>query len=156
MNQNLALKLKLEFVWWIVTGLVLVAVLFPILSQVQEYRFLAPNILFVVVFVTMSRHLFLLKHSLLDRYEIPKIVLVFLSVPLAFHLIHSLNIFQTFLDEEGINSLLNELPYAKQRGLSRYIHSEMLLFGIGSIITSALMPVILIVSIWKKRNRRRS
>ena len=153
MDQKLALKIRLELVWWLVTVLILLAVLLPILSQVEDYRFLGSNILFVVVLITMARHLFLLRHSLLDRYEVPKIVLVFLCIPLGFLLIQNLNSFQSFLDEEGINSFLNGLPYPKQQSLSRYIHSEMLLFGTGSILTTLLMPIKLIVSIWRKRNR---
>ena len=59
MDQAKNLWLKMELIWWLVTLILVVAILYPILQNTNDYPFLTLNILYIVAFVTLSRHLFL-------------------------------------------------------------------------------------------------
>ena len=146
-------KIKLELIWWAFTGIIAFAVLFPILNKMSDYPFLIINIIFVIVFITFTRYIFLLKHTFLGKQQILKAALIFLSIPLTFYLISSLNYFQTILDEEGIETILSSIPYENRGSLAEYIRNEMIFFGVGSIITSILFPFRMIISIWRTHNK---
>src|SRR5690606_24809225 len=134
--------------------LILVAgVLYPILSKTDDYPFLAVNIVFIVVFVTFTRYIFLLKHTFLAKQQLLKIGIVLISIPVIFMLIHQINIFQTFLDENGIEGLAGDLPFGQREKVAKFIRAEMLFFGVGSVISSILLPIRLVVSVWRTRNR---
>jgi len=145
--------LQLEIVWWIFTAVATLLVLYPILSSVGHYPFLTTNIVYVVTFITLSRYVFLLRHTFLAYRQSLKVILFFLCVPLVFFLVQELNAFQTFLDEEGPGAVLGNLPHRKRDNLIKYVQSEMLLFGTGSIISGVLFPLRLLVSVWRYRNR---
>lgn len=146
-------KWILEIIWWVVTAIILVAVLFPIYKDVEDYPFWESNIIFVVTFITLTRYIFLLPLTFIAHRQILKIALVFLSIPVVFLLVQELNYFQTFLDEEGIEAVVGTLPVSERRTMVRYIRSEMLLFGVGSVISGVIFPFRMIMSVWRTRNR---
>ncbi|MEQ8707238.1 MAG: hypothetical protein RIC19_25120 [Phaeodactylibacter sp.] len=146
-------KVQLELYFWIFTVLVTSAVMLPILTSVPGYPFTFVNIVYVVVAITLTRYIFLLKHTFLARRQNLKVVVVFLCIPLVFYLVQNLNYFQTFLDEEGPEAIIGKLAYTEQQNLLTYIRSELLLFGVMSIISSVLLPLRLILSVWRTRNR---
>lgn len=149
MNQ----KMQLEFYFWVLTLVVAVGILLPILSTLPDYRFLLPNIVYIVVAITMTRYLFLLKHTFLAKRQVLKVAISLLCIPLLFYLVQALNGFQTFLDEEGPEAIVGPLAYSSRSGLMTYIRSEMLLFGVASIISAFVLPFRLILSVWRTRNR---
>lgn len=149
MNQ----KIQLEFYFWVFTLVVAVGILLPILSTLPDYRFLLPNIVYIVVAITMTRYLFLLKHTFLAKRQVLKVAISLLCIPLLFYLVQALNGFQTFLDEEGPEAIVGPLAYSSRSGLMTYIRSEMLLFGVASIISAFVLPFRLILSVWRTRNR---
>lgn len=149
MNQ----KMQLEFYFWVLTLVVAAGILLPILSTLPEYRFLLPNIVYIVVAITMTRYLFLLKHTFLAKRQVLKVAISLLCIPLLFYLVQALNGFQTFLDEEGPEAIVGPLAYSSRSGLMTYIRSEMLLFGVASIISAFVLPFRLILSVWRTRNR---
>jgi hypothetical protein len=146
-------KIILELIWWTFTAVVTAAVLFPIYASTQHYTFYFTNVLFIVTFITVSRYIFLLKFTFLAHLQILKIAIVFLAVPFIFFLIQELNLFQTFLDEEGAEAMIGRMPFQAQENIISYIRSEMLLFGVGSIISCILLPFRMILSVWRVRNR---
>jgi hypothetical protein len=146
-------KWVLEILWWIVTGIILVVVLYPIYHNLNAYPFWKSNIVFIVSFITLTRYIFLLPHTFLARRQILKIALVFLSIPAIFLLVQELNYFQTFLDEKGIEAVVGSLPVEERRTMVKYIRSEMLLFGVGSVISGVIFPFRMIMSVWRTRNR---
>lgn len=149
MNQ----KMQLEFYFWVLTLVVAAGILLPILSTLPDYRFLLPNIVYIVVAITMTRYLFLLKHTFLAKRQVLKVAISLLCIPLLFYLVQALNGFQTFLDEEGPEAIVGPLAYSSRSGLMTYIRSEMLLFGVASIISAFVLPFRLILSVWRTRNR---
>ncbi len=148
-------KWSFEIVSWLLTAALTAAILLPIYQSVPEYPFWIPNIVFIVTLITLTRFIFLLPHTFLAKRQWLKGACVFLSIPLIFYLIQEINYFQTFLDEEGIAAIVGELPARQQRDMIQYVRSEMLLFGVGSTISSVIFPFRMIQSIWLLHNRGR-
>jgi hypothetical protein len=147
------IKLLLEIIWWLATIILVALILLPIYFTLPAYPFLLTNAIFIVGFVTLSRHLFFLKHSLIAPYQIIRIALIFVMIPFIFYQIQELNMFQTILDEEGIEPFVGTLPFEDQKPMMKYIYNETLLFAVGSILTSIAFPFRMIVSVWRFRNR---
>ena len=144
------LKLGFELLWWVLTLIILVVVLLPVYFSTIGYPFWNTNIIFIISFITLTRYIFLLKHTFLARQQLIKVILFFLWFPFAFYLIQEINSFQTFLDEEGATAIVGNIPNAANMMI--YVRSELLLFGVGSIIASLIFPFRIILSVWRNRN----
>ena len=153
MNQTTRLALRLELLWWIFTFALAAGILYPIVSNVNPYPFWGINLLYIVVFVTLTRYVFLLKFTFLAKIQWLKLLMILVSLPIIFALIHYLNLFQTFIDEKGPETLTSGLKGALADKMAAYIRSEMLLFAVGSVIISIIFPVRMLMSIWRVRNR---
>lgn len=146
------LELKLELLWWVFTGIVAFAVIFPILQKLTSYPFLIINVVYIIWFITLTRTVFLLKHSFLANKQMVKAAIVLSSVPIIFILANCLTNFQTYMDETTFDQFMTHLPLEEQKNMNKYIHAEMVLFGVGSIIISIIFPFRMILSIWRNRN----
>ncbi len=155
MEGTLKKQILLEVIWWIVTAVVTVAIIFPIVSNLSTYPFLISNIIFIVVFITLTRYVFFLQHTFLARAQVIKVIIVLISVPIIFMLIEGLSNFQNFLDEEGLDKFILLMNLNQQQGMINYIKSEMLFFGVGAIIVSILFPFRMTLSVWRNRNRNK-
>lgn len=144
---------QLEILWWLIAFLVLAAVLAPIYLKVQGYPFYLLNSVYIIGFITLSRYIFFLPFTWLAHSERWKVILFFLCIPYLFYLVQGLNVFQVFLDEEGPEALIKNLQGKTLSDMTTYIRSEMLLFGVGSIISGVIFPFRLLISVWRKRNR---
>jgi len=157
-DQQFRLKITLEVIWWIATALIVLAVLFPITSVFKNYPFLQANIIFIVIFITFSRYIFFLKNTFLARLSWLKVILLIGCIPFLFFLISQFYNFQTFIDEEGTQSLFSlkylkeQVPIKNQESLGAYIRTETIFFAVGSIITTLLMPFRMILSLWRTYN----
>ena len=152
MNESNNLYLRLELIWWLATVVVVSLVLLPIYTALQMlFPFYVVNIVFVVVFITLTRYLFLLKYTFLQGRRYLNLALIFLSIPAVFLLIQEINLFQTYLDENGFLSIVGSLPREQQLSMMQYIRTEMLLFGVGSVIAGIVFPLRLAVYLWKGR-----
>lgn len=148
------LHARLELVWWLITAVVVAAVLFPIYKSNAEYsRFYLPNALFVIVTITLGRYIFQLKHTFLAYRQWLKAVIAVLCIPLFLHLMKELNFFQKIAGDIGLEEMFAHLSLEGQTALSKYVRAEMLFFGTASVITSALMPFRLLISFWRTHNR---
>lgn len=147
-------KLQLEFVWWITTGVLIVLFLLPIMNYVgYGYEFYMPNILFIIIFVTFTRYIFLLKHTFLANQKLLKLILIFAPIPLFFYSINALYNFQDFIDRgDHINMLSHLLPDTAM-DISRYIKYQFIFFGTGTLFVIFLLPIRMIVSIWRGINK---
>ncbi len=151
MNKT-ALSIVLELVFLIVTAIIAAAVLYPIISVTENYLFLVPNLIFIVVLVTCTRYIFLLKHTWLAKLQVVKTALIFGSIWAVFLLIEQVSKFQSFIDEEGPEALVGDMPLDQMASIVGYIKSEMLFFGVGSIIAVVILAGRLIKSIWNYKN----
>jgi hypothetical protein len=155
MSNQQNLSLKLEIIWWIFTIVLLVVLLFPIYNNVNNYPFWKSNILFIVAFITLSRYVFLLHHTFLAKQQKLKVVLFFLSIPVIFFLISQVHYFQTYLDEKGVESFLGEMNLTDRNRIAGFIRTQMLFFGIGSVVIAIIFPFRMLLSVWLLRNRGR-
>ena len=156
-SQKKNLPLKLELIWWVFTLVVVAGVIIPILSSIEHYPFTKINILFVVVFITLARYIFLLRHTFLAKQQKLKAVLIFLSIPFTFYLISELYSFQIFLDENGVESFIDTtISIEKRNQLTSFIRNQMMFFGAGSVMTAIMFPFRMVMSIWTFRNRGRA
>jgi FlaA1/EpsC-like NDP-sugar epimerase len=152
-DQKTQLMLRLEAVWWIATAVLIAIVLYPIGQSVKGWPFQISNIVFIVVLVTLTRYIFLLKHTFLAYQQYLKAALIILCIPLAFMLIGNLNGFLVWIEENTWEPLLGHLPLEQQRSMEIYAWNEMLFFGAGSIIATAAFAIRLFMSIWRVHNR---
>jgi len=153
MNKKRNLTIRLEIIWWIFTAVILGGILYPILTNVEGFPFLISNIFFVVSFLTLTRYIFLLKHTFLAQRELLKIALSFLCIPLLFFLVKDFIYFRNYLDETGLETLFQKQSLEEQNRMVQYIRSEMLFFGVGSVLSGLLFPFRMLVSVWRVRNR---
>ena len=147
------LQNKLELIWWVFTILFTLGVLYPIYTTKVEYPFWIANTLFIVVFITISRYIFLLKHTFLAHRQWLKAIVAVLCIPLFLYLMKELNIFRSIANEIGLEEMFDHLSLKGQTDMSNYVRSEMLFFGAGSLIALALMPIRLLISFWRTHNR---
>ena len=143
----------LEGVWWLFTLIAVVVILMPIYFGTTGYPFYFLNALYIVVFITLARYIFQLKHTFIAKAQLLKLGLFFLSPIFIFYLVQELNLFQTFLDEQGLEAITGKASYSYQQGIMKYIYSEMMLFGIGSIMSTIIFAFRLILSIWRVHNK---
>jgi FlaA1/EpsC-like NDP-sugar epimerase len=153
MSNQKKLSFKLEMIWWVFTIILLVVVLFPVYNNVTNYPFWGSNILFIIAFITLSRYIFLLRHTFLAENQKIKVLLFFLSIPVVFFLISQVHYFQTFLDEKGVESFLGEMNLIDRNRMTAFIRTEMLFFGIGSVVTAIIFPFRMLGSVWLLKNR---
>lgn len=153
MENKKGLYLKLELIWWVFTLILIAGVLYPIVSKISNYPFLLINILFVLVFITFTRYVFLLKHTFIAKKQLLKVTLAILCLPMILFIVNSINGFQTFVDEQGMRAVVGELPYEQQESMMSYIRSLLIFFGVGAIIATITFALRLIVSVWQYRNR---
>jgi len=147
-------KLVIELVSIVITIVLLVLFLMPIYDKIgNQYPFYIENALFIIVFFTLLRYLFLLKYHWLANTFWVKAVLVFLSVPILLYLIDNVYDFQTFSDEVGIYTIMDNLETAEQKPLASYIRNEMIFFWTGAFICSLALPFRMVISLWRMKNR---
>ncbi len=147
-------KIVLELVWWVATAVVVVLALLPVLSYIEgKYPFYTPNIFFIILFVTFTRYIFLLKYTFLAQYKLLKLLLVFLPIPLFFYSIDALFNFQDFVDRGAHIEMLNHLAPDTAMDISKYIKYQFIFFGTGSILVLFLLPIRMIISIWREINK---
>jgi hypothetical protein len=153
MSQLRNEKLKVELIWWIFTTIIVIAVLIPIWRNVPSFPFFAENIFFIAAFVTFTRYIFLLPTTLIAKSKWIKVFIIAISAILFFVMTTGLGDFHNFLEERGLQTLVTHLHVTKQTSVINYIKSEMIFFGVASIIAGLILPIRMIVSLWRMRNR---
>lgn len=152
MNDG-GLKFSLELIMWIVTAILICLIMLPVYVNIKSYPFYLTNIIFIVVFFTFARYIFLLKHTIVSRSLIFKGSMMLVSIPLIMYLLDGLSSFQGFVDDIGLQTLVTDLTPSRQQSLITYIRTEMLFFGVGAIIVAILFPFRMLVSIWRGINK---
>jgi len=149
MNKNI----QLEIIWWMITLVVILLVMFPIWSEVgTDFRYNNSNIMAVFIFMVYTRLLFTLRHTYIANNSLMKIFFVILSIPLFVYFMNAINVFQTFVDENGDTALLPAYDDSVSQ-LTKYIRYEYLFFSVAAIMTVTMIPFRMILSLWRTRNR---
>jgi hypothetical protein len=150
--QKKNLYFVIEFLWWAITAVVTLAVLWPIWSAGIAWKFQTSNILFIVTLITFARHIFTLEYSLIAKKQVLKAGIMIAMVPYVFLLVSHLNGFQVYVEEHVWEELTSHLDYASRKPIESYMWNEMLFFGAGSILSAIVLAVRLFRSIWKQYN----
>jgi len=145
-------KALVEVIWWVFTAVVIFIILLPIKENVKAFPFYFQNTLLIVAFITFSRHIFFLNLSFIARKKWIKVAIIAGATIFFFVLTTALSDFRNFMDEQGLQTLVDHLHVSKQTSIIKYIKTEMLFFGVGSIITGILLPIRMIISLWRMRN----
>jgi hypothetical protein len=153
MDSKIALALRLELFWLLLTALVFCLVAGPVYLKLPHFPFFGLNLIFVTVFITASRYIFHLRYTFLAKRQVLKVAFFFASIPIVFYLAGRVFFFKTYLEEEGTQALVGSLPYSKQSSMAGYIQAEMLLFGVGSVIAMIVFAGRMILSVWRYHNR---
>ena len=152
-NNKTKLQTRLELTWWIITIIAVIAVLFPIYKTKTDYPFYWSNILFIVSTITLSRYIFLLKHTFLAKRQWLKVLVAVACIPLFLYLMKELNFFQKIAGNIGLEEMFSHLSLGGQTTMTTYVRTEMLFFGTASVITAGLMALRMIISFWRTHNR---
>ena len=130
-------------------------VITPIYFNAEHFPFYWTNGIFVFAFITYTRLMFFINSSMLTLHVSVKLFFLATAVPFTFLLIDMFNDFQVYLDNNGTKPFFGHLLDQKQISMEIYLRNEILLFGVGAIITSIIFPVFIVISIWRFRNRGR-
>ena len=153
MDKRASLILQLEIAWWVITAIAVWAVLYPVQKAMYIWPFRQWNIVFVVGLLTLTRYIFLLKHTFLAKKQALKVALILLMFPLTFTFVNGLNAFMTFIEENTWDPLTSHLPPLDKKAIENYIWGQMLFFGAGSIIAAPVFAGRLMLSVWRTHNR---
>lgn len=147
-------KLLLEIIWWIATVIIVVLFIYPIYNSLgDKYVFYVSNIFFIILFITFTRYIFLLKYTFLADNKKLKVALVFIPIILFFYAIDSLFDFQDYIDRQQHIDMLSHLSPDRAMEISKYIKYQFLFFGTGGMIVIFMFPARMILSIWRGMNR---
>lgn len=148
-------KIKLEIVWWLITAVLLVTLMFPIWKGFPQFPFHNTLIVFILCFITFTRYAFLLKYTFLANWEKGKILFVLLTLAIVGLLLFQIQDFNVWYDNGDPEQLLSNAPATDKESLLNYIKSIYLFFAVGSIVSAVLLGGRLLTSVWRLRNRGR-
>lgn len=147
-------KWSFSFISWIITAVIVVMVLLPVYTQLGDnYRFYFENIVFIILFVSFTRFIFLTKHHWFSHVTWFKVIAIFAVIPLLFYCVDNMWDFQRFLDEEGMGSIMSDVHGKNQSGLGKFVKTQMIFFGASALITTILLPFRMLHSIWRLKHR---
>ncbi|HPN68455.1 MAG TPA: hypothetical protein PLZ32_03025 [Saprospiraceae bacterium] len=148
------LKIRAEILFWIITAVITFIVMHPIYNYYgMEYPFYWSNIPFIIIFLTYTRYIFLLKYTPFSQTHWVKIGLIFLSIPLLLVLVDGLYEFQRYLDVMGFVDISKD-DANEASSMAKYARYQYLFFGTGAIMVLVFLPLRMIVSIWRVTNKK--
>lgn len=146
-------KILVEIIWWIATILLIIFILKPIYDYVPAYPFFWQNAMLIAAFVTFTRYIFHLRLSLIAKAKWIKVFIIGAAAIMFFIMTMAFGDFRNYLDEEGLQVLVDHLPFKDQTRIMSYIKSQMVFFSVGAIIAGLILPLRMIISLWRMRNR---
>lgn len=120
----------------------------------NNYQFLIPNIFAIIVFVTFTRWIFLLKYSPFSRSNWFRLILIFLPIPLLMYQLDSLMEFTAYIDEHGSMGFFMDVLEESNYAFAKYIRYQFLFFSTASLITLILLPIRMMRSFWRTINTK--
>jgi hypothetical protein len=147
-------KWKIECLFWLGSFLVALLIMLPIHDHLQQnYPYYLVNYIFIILFLTYTRYIFLLHYAPFSHTLWIKMILIFASIPLFLWLIDDLYDFLEMLDIEGIEPLVRIENLENKYNMAKYVKYQFIFFSVGCLITIAMLPIRMIVSIWRVRNK---
>ena len=152
MNKTLVNKVILEMGFLVATAVIAYLMIQPIKHEFDErYLFYSSNIAFLFIFITFTRYIFLLKYTPFSHSRWIKVLLIFACIPLFLFMIDGFYNFQRFLDEVGLHVIASSSG-EKAQSMCKYTRYQYLFFATGGLITMVLIPIRMVVSLWRQYN----
>jgi hypothetical protein len=145
-------KWTVEIIAWIMAALIAVLVVYPVSSNVIDYKYTTINTLCVLVFLAFSRYILFTKYTPFSHYTPFKLALILSCIPLFFYFMDSLYDFQRMLDEVGLEPNVNSDDPEFRWNIARYGKYQFLFFASGTMLTLFLLPIRMVISIWRTKN----
>lgn len=144
---------KIEIIWWIITAVVVVLFMLPIYTTTPNFPFKGYNIVYIALAITFTRYIFLLKYTPF-AWSIPfKIVIPCTALIVLILMGDGMMSLQNTLDEDGFLTFLGDLDGNTAQSMYHYIRSQYFFFGVTCVICSVILPIRMVVSIWRQKNR---
>ncbi len=146
-------SILVECVWCLGSLLTALLFLLPIRMYPVNYPFWYSNFFFILLSCTYGRWIFLWKYvpyAWSMKTKAALILLVAFSFFYGFQLFYE---FRAYLNEIGIQDLVDPLEQADQYSLSTYVRTEMVFWATCFLISAAIAPLRLFWSIWTQYNR---
>lgn len=153
-NQSFTYKLLAELLFLCITALIAYMVMKPLRDHIINFDFMEVNYFSIFLFLTYTRYIFLLRWTPFSHAAWFKLLLVFASIPILFYLTDEFYDFTRMLDEEGLEPKVNTDVYDNIFPLANYVKIEFLFFLTGAFITSVIVPIRMIISIWRVYNKK--
>lgn len=115
----------------------------------MQNNFYYLNFFSIIAFLTFTRYIFLLGYTPFHKSELTKGIIIVACIPLMLYLVNGFSDLTRFLDVEGFELHVVDSDISN----ANIIESQMLFFLIGAMICTVILPIRLITSIWKVRNR---
>ena len=149
-------KLLAEFLFIVITVFIAWLVMRKIDDLLPLYEFKTVNYFSIIIFLLYARYIFLLRFTPFSHSAWVKVILVFASIPMLLYLIDSFYDFSTMLDQEGIEFNVNSDSKAERFAYAEYIKNQFFFFLVGAIITCIILPIRMIISIYRVYNKKES
>jgi hypothetical protein len=152
-------KIVMEVVWWLITMIVVWMVTNPLWIQFVDNTYINKLILYIIVLITYTRYLFLLKYTFLAHFQVMKFILIFISLPFVFYLINGFFAYKDFLDKQNqgmieYNSFFREgITSEEKYATLAYLSKTYSFFAISAVIVVVYSPFKLLVSYWRVYNK---
>ena len=145
-------KLLVEILWWLLSCIILTIFLLPYHLYHIPFPYLYFNIFFILCSFHITRYIFSIKYSFFAHLSFLKILSIFLSIAAFLFAYRGINIYQIFIDENGYYFLFDHLKLNLRYKMAFFVNSQYFFFGVWTMVSSLVFPVILIRSISRVRN----
>ncbi len=155
-SKTLGIKIAMEAIWWLITFVVIWIVTAPMWAAYIKNDYIYDSILNIIIFITFTRYLFLLKYTWLAHVQAAKFIIIFSCLLLVFYLIQQFFAYQDFVDKEGTALFMSyfrpDIQPTEWYRVMNYTTKEISFFGVGAIIATIVLPFRLLVSFWRVYN----
>lgn len=146
-------KISAEILFFIATIVISIMIIWPVWGEFGEkYQFYVTNAVFIMLFFTFTRYIFLLEYVPFSHNKIIKVILFFACIPLFLYMLDGFYNFQRFLDEVGLQEISQDSISKASESICKYTRYQFLFFAAGGLITMILLPMRIIISLWRQYN----
>ncbi len=139
-----------EILWILIAAVLALAVLAPPILSVGEFLYQYENALIVFGFITVLRLLFFHRQAPWLGPKPVKGALCIAMIPVILFTILTINNVQTFVDANGFAALFGGIETDQITQWGRYLRNEVIFFGAGLLICAVILPVVLIIEVWRQ------
>ena len=140
-----------ELLWLLLTALTVYAFLYPVTSKI-DFIYWQANALFIFVFFTYFRYSVTFRSLRFLKPSAVRFILFTFNLSLFFYLLHYEQKFlwltdNFYTEDFGFPKVI--LYDATKQHLFKYLYTEIVFFGTGSLVATAAFQLRLIISYWQ-------